>query len=38
MTLGYNTEIATREAILAMQRTLDADAEELMKELDALLQ
>ena len=38
VTLGYNTEIATKEAILAMQKTLDADAEDLMKELDALLQ
>ena len=38
VTLGYNTEIATREAILAMQKTLDADAEDLMKELDVLLQ
>jgi len=38
VTLGYNTEIATKEAILAMLKTLDADAEDLMKELDALLQ
>jgi len=37
VTLGYNTEIATKEAVKAMQKTLDADAEELMKELDALL-
>lgn len=38
ITLGYNTEIATREAVKAMQKTLDEDAEDLMKELDALLQ
>ena len=38
VTLGYNTEIATREAVLAMQKTLDSDAEDLMKELDVLLQ
>lgn len=37
VTLGYNTEIAQKEAIKAMQKTLDSDAEELMKELDALL-
>lgn len=37
VTLGYNTQIAQKEAIKAMQKSLDADAEDLMKELDALL-
>lgn len=37
VTLGYNTDIANREALKAMQKNLDADAEELMKELEKLL-
>lgn len=37
VTLGYNTEIATKEAVKAMQKSLDAEAEDLMKQLDILV-
>lgn len=38
VTLGYNTDLAMKEAIKAMQKTLDADADKLMDELNLLLE
>lgn len=37
VTLGYSTDIANKEAIRAMQKSLDNDADELMKKLDVLI-
>ena len=37
VTLGYSTDIATKEAIKAMQKSLDSEAEDLMKQLDILI-
>ena len=37
VTLGYSTDIANKEAIRAMQKSLDNDADELMKKLDGLI-
>ena len=37
VTLGYNSELATQEAIKAVQKSMTAEAGELMEELDGLL-
>ena len=37
MTLGYNSKLATQEAIKAVQKSMDEEAGELMDELDSLL-
>ena len=37
VTLGYSTDIANKEASRAMQKSLDNDADELMKKLDVLI-
>lgn len=37
VTLGYNSQLATQEAIKAVQKTMTAEASELMDELDSLL-
>ena len=37
VTLGYNSELATQEAIKAVQKSMTTEAGELMEELDGLL-
>ena len=37
VTLGYNSELATQEAIKAVKKSMTAEAGELMEELDGLL-
>ena len=37
VTLGYNSKLATQEAIKAVQKSMDEEAGELMDELDSLL-
>lgn len=38
VTLGYNSDLAMAEAIKAVQKTLDGDADKLMQELNKLLE
>lgn len=37
VTLGYNSDLATQEAIKAVQKTMGEDADHLMKQLDSLI-